>query len=127
MENAITTEMNPTKTRGFWLSAFLILMLLANAATAFTYFSNPTLIVDLYPKVTTSFVYSLGLMAVINFLFAVLIWCWKKIGVYGFYLNALIAVGINIYLGVNIGTVLFALVGPALLYFLTRSRWASFT
>jgi len=126
MEKLLTDEKKPIKSRGFLLNAFIFLMLLANSATAYFYFSNPFAISGIYPGATKEIVYFMGALAIFNFVMAALVLLWKKIGVYGFYLSALVALGINLYLGVNAATVLFAFIGPALLYLLTKPYWVHF-
>lgn len=127
MEQLLTEKKIPIRSRGFALSAFILLMLLANSMTAFFYFSNPIAVTGLYPEATKNIIYALGALAVFNFVMAILVLLWKKIGVYGFYLSALVAVGINLYLGMNAATVLFAFIGPALLFLLTRQKWDLFS
>jgi len=39
-------DLGVAKERGFWLSAFLILMFIANPFTAVTYFSKPDMIIQ---------------------------------------------------------------------------------
>ena len=115
------------KKRGFWLTAFLILMFIANPLTAFTYFSAPDLIVSTQPKATVGIVYALGVMCVINFAIAVGIWSWKKYAVYGMYASVAIAFVINIYLGIGIVGALFGLLGGLLIFLTTRNRWQWFS
>lgn len=115
------------KKRGFWLTAFLILMFIANPLTAFMYFSAPDLIVSTQPKATVGIVYALGVMSVINFAIAVGIWSWKKYAVYGMYASVAIAFVINIYLGIGIVGALFGLLGGLLIFLTTRNRWQWFS
>ena len=115
------------KKRGFWLTAFLILMFIANPLTAFMYFSAPDLIVSTQPKATIGIVYALGVMSVINFAIAVGIWSWKKCAVYGMYASVAIAFAINIYLGIGIVGALFGLLGGLLIFLTTRNRWQWFS
>ena len=115
------------KKRGFWLTAFLILMFIANPLTAFMYFSAPDLIGSTQPKATVGIVYALGVMSVINFAIAVGIWSWKKYAVYGMYASVAIAFVINIYLGIGIVGALFGLLGGLLIFLTTRNRWQWFS
>ena len=115
------------KKRGFWLTAFLILMFIANPLTSFMYFSAPDLIVSTQPKATVVIVYALGVLSVINFAIAVGIWSWKKYAVYGMYASVAIAFVINIYLGIGIVGALFGLLGGLLIFLTTRNRWQWFS
>jgi hypothetical protein len=124
-----TVEVEPmeTKKRGFWLTAFLILMFIANPFTAFTYFSNPELIIQAYPSLSISLLYFMGLLALLNFVFALAIWTWKKAGVYGIYGSMALAFCINLYIGVGIVGSLTGLLGLVLIYFTTKKRWQLFS
>lgn len=124
---AYTPSQPEQKKRGFWLTAFLILMFIANPLTAFMYFSAPDLIVSTQPKATIGIVYALGVMSVINFAIAVGIWSWKKYAVYGMYASVAIAFVINIYLGIGIVGALFGLLGGLLIFLTTRNRWQWFS
>lgn len=115
------------KKRGFWLTAFLILMFIANPLTAFMYFSAPDLLVSTQPKATVGIVYFLGVMSVINFAIAVGIWCWKKWAVYGMYASVAVAFVINIYLGIGIVGALSGLLGGVIVFLTTRNRWQWFS
>ena len=113
--------------RGFWLTAFLILMFIANPFTAYIYFSNPEVITNVYPKAIAGLLYVLGTVALVNVVLAVGIWNWKKWGVYGFYIMTGMSFVINIYIDVGLVSSLLGLLGAVLVYLLTRSRWQYFT
>ena len=128
MENIENEEISSkVKKRGFWLSAFLILMFIANPITAFMYFSNPESITSISPNVTTSILYFLGVMCMINVILAAGIWAWKKWGVYGFY--AVVAIGFvtNIYIGIGVAGSLAGLIGALIIFLTTRNRWKYFS
>lgn len=101
METGNIAEQSPKK-RGLWLSAFLILMFVANPLTALTYFSNPEVITQAYPKMTIGIVYFMGVAAIVNVVLAAGVWNWKKWGVYGFYGVAAIAFFINLHVGLGV-------------------------
>jgi hypothetical protein len=126
MESVETTNQASEKKRGFWLSAFLILMFIANPFTAFTYFTNPGVIIDAYPNATIGILYFLGFMSICNIVLAALIWAWKKIGVYGFYAVVAIAFATNLYIGLGIVGSLTGLIGGVIIFFTTKKRWAHF-
>ena len=127
METKEFSEVEVVKTRGFWLSAFLILMFIANPVTAFTYFSSSDVIIQAYPKITITMIYFLGSMTVVNVVLAIGVWNWKKWGVYGFYIVAAIALCINLYIGVGIAGSLSGLIGAVIMYFATKNRWEYFS
>lgn len=117
----------PEKKRGFWLTAFLILMLIANPISALTYFTSPQLIRVAYPDATTGLIYLLGFLCLVNVLLAVLIFAWKKAGVYGFYSIAVLALFLNVYIGAGILGMIGGLLGVAVIYATTQKRWMHFS
>ncbi|MCB0384414.1 MAG: hypothetical protein KDD43_03405 [Bdellovibrionales bacterium] len=121
-----TPDGRPEIKRGGWLTAFLILMFIANPLTAIGYFLFPSALVAAFPKATEGMVIGLGMMATLNTVFAAGIWFWKKWGVYGFYASAGVALLVNLYIGLSLFQSITGLLGPVIIYLLTRSRWARF-
>ncbi|MCB0365625.1 MAG: hypothetical protein H6624_04330 [Bdellovibrionaceae bacterium] len=117
---------SPEVRRGGWLTAFLILMFIANPLTAISYFLFPGAIVSALPKATEGLIMGLGVMAVLNTVFAAGIWMWKKWGVYGFYASAVVALIVNVYIGLSVFQSLLGLLGPVIVYLLTKGRWQRF-
>jgi len=126
MDNIENEDAGIEKRRGFWLSAFLILMFIANPLTSYTYFSNPDLMVSVFPKATSEIIYLMGFIALINLFLAIAIWHWVKWGIYGFYTSIAIAFAINIYLEIGIVGSLAGLLGGVLIFFTTKKRWQHF-
>lgn len=81
MTSTETSKPFTEKQRGFWLSAFLVLMFIANPLTAITYFANPQAITEIYPSASTGILYFLGVMSLVNVVLAAMIWRWQKLGV----------------------------------------------
>lgn len=115
------------KQRGFWLSAFLILMLIANALTAYIYMTNPELVMGLYPRATATVLYLLAVIACINVILAIGIWAWRKWGVVGFYISIVIVFAINLYLGIGFLTSMPGFAGGVIIFFTTKKRWQHFS
>lgn len=115
------------KKRGVLLTLFLALMFIVNPITAFTYFTNPEMMLQASPSMTIGILYLLGAVATVNVAIAAGVWMWKKWAVYGFYSIAAIAFCINIYVGIGILPSLIGLIGPVIIYFTTKSRWEHFT
>ena len=88
MENIIE------KKHGIILTILLGIILISNIFTAFAYFSKPEAITAHIPIATNEIIYGLGILTVLNVLFVVLIWIWKKWGVYGMCINAAIALSL---------------------------------
>jgi len=126
MENVENEDVSLERKRGFWLSAFLVLMFIANPLTSFTYFSNPDLLASAFPKATPEIIYFMGFMAIVNLFLAIAIWRWVKWGVYGFYISISIAFVINMYLEIGIVGALAGLLGGVLIFFTTKKRWQHF-
>jgi hypothetical protein len=113
--------------RGFWLSAFLILVLIANALTAFSYATNPELVMSLLPQANNLVTYLLALIAFINVILATAIWSWKKWGVIGFYIGVVVVFSVNLYLGLGFLASMPSLVGGVIIYFTTKKCWRRFS
>ena len=113
--------------RGFWLSAFLILVLIANALTAFSYATNPELVMSLLPQANNLVTYLLALIAFINVILATAIWSWKKWGVIGFYIGVVVVFSVNLYLGLGFLASMPGLVGGVIIYFTTKKCWRRFS
>ncbi len=120
-------EAEAQKQRGFWLSAFLIVMLIANTLTAYLYMTNPELVMGLYPRATATVLYLLAVIACINVILAIGTWAWRKWGVIGFYISIIIVFIINLYVGVGFLASMPGLVGGAIIFFTTKKRWQHFS
>ncbi|MFT5544134.1 MAG: hypothetical protein ACI96N_003353 [Arenicella sp.] len=115
------------KKRGFLLTFYLVLMFVVNPLTAFTYFTNPELVLQASPELTVGILYFLGVISIVNVAIAAGVWAWKKWAVYGFFGIAAIALGINLYIGIGIMPSLIGLIGPVIIYFTAKSRWEHFS
>ena len=113
--------------RGGCLSSFLILMIFSNAATVAFFLLMPEIIKQVSPDASAVRPYVLSGASLLNIVFAICTWFWKKIGVFGFLATAILAFGINIYLSVPIASAIFGLVGPIVLALLVKSRWQKFS
>ncbi|MGD0526481.1 MAG: hypothetical protein ABSE49_15140 [Polyangiaceae bacterium] len=115
----------PRAERGGCLTAFLVLVLIANPLVALGYF----LAGDAMNAVTRGHDWArpvLGLMCLVNVACAVGVWRFKRWGVYGFVAMAALGLVVNLTLGVGVGSFLGAFVGPAILVALVRPLWSRF-
>lgn len=112
--------------RGIWLAFFIIFMVLSNAITASSYFTNAEQVASTVPNLTPTFVQLLGLGTIMNVVFAAAIWNWKRWGLYGFYAMSVLAAAVNLYLGFNLVWVAIGLSGAAILFLLVRKKWEHF-
>ena len=112
--------------RGGCLTAFLVLMLIANPLVGLVYF----LAGDAMNAATHGHEWArpvLGLMCFVNVACAIGVWRFKRWGVYGFVAMAGAGLLVNVTLGVGIGSILGAFIGPAILVALVRPLWSRFS
>jgi len=112
--------------RGVWLTGFLILMFVSNPITAFLYLSNPEILTSQYPNATSGILYSLGVMALLNVIFAIGIWKRNVWGLQGFYISVCVAFGVNMYIGIGLLGAMFGTLGALLVFLTTRNKLAYF-
>ena len=110
------------------LTAWLIFMLIANAATAIV---TPLSIAGMRQAGLQPSPVGIGVIvvcAIANIAFAVALFRWQRWGFYGFIATSAIALIANLSLGVGIGRSLFGLIGIVLLYWVlnmggTNKAW----
>lgn len=124
------SELAVNRTRGPLLTIWLIFMALANAWTVYRYI---TIIEDFVshsdPLFTGTLEWALPLLVVLaaaNLVAVVLLWLWRKIGLYIFAATSAVALVINLLLGIPLLTSLIGLIGLAILWALLRPRWGYF-
>jgi hypothetical protein len=106
------------KARHGCVTAWLIFMIVANSLVALMYFFNGSAISDALPGITISpsIIMILGFVGILNVIFAIMLWQWKKLGFWGFIASSLISFGINMTIGLGIAQSLFGLIGVGILY-----------
>lgn len=111
------TNTNTEKQRHGCITAWLILMIIANSATAIIYLFASDIVTDNLPgNVSTMLIVSLGIIGVANVAFSVLLLQWKKLGFWGFSITSVLVLGINISIGLDVGQSVFGLIGVGILY-----------
>jgi hypothetical protein len=118
----MSTVGSTERKRGGCLTAFLILMLIANPLTGLYYLLAGSTVRESLPTLPEWAIPTLGVLALANFAFAIGIWQWKKWGVYGFAGTSLVALVVNA-ISIGIPAALFGLVGLGLLAYLVRPHW----
>lgn len=98
------------------LTAFLIVMIVANVLTALIYLFASDTVRQTYPDAPAWIFVLLAVMGLLNVAFAVALFQWKRWGFYGFVATAAVAFVVNLYIGLGIGQALFGLAGVAILY-----------
>lgn len=108
---------NDQKQRHGCVTAWLIFIIIANSIVALLYLLGGNMVAQNIPGgISTSFLIILGLLGVGNVFFAVLLLQWKKLGFWGFLGTSIVALFINLSIGMSVGQSLFGLVGIAILY-----------
>jgi hypothetical protein len=112
--------------RGGCLSAFLIAMFIINPLTGLFYLLGMEQMKLTYPDASQITFILLAVLTFINLALSIATWNWKKIGVHGFWVTAILASIINISLGLNSWTILIGFVGPLILTLLVWGKWSEF-
>lgn len=108
--------MNGTKSRHGCLTAWLVVMIIANSATALIYLVGGQNIRANLPDAPSWMFPVLIVFALFNVACAIALFQWKKWGFWGFVFSSVVALIVNINAGLGIGPSLFGLVGVALLF-----------
>ena len=110
-------ETTTQKQRHGCVTAWVVLMIITNSLTAIIYLFASDLITNNLPgNVSTPMIILLGLVGIGNVVFSVFLFQWKKLGFWGFATTSVMALIINLSLGLGIGQSILGLVGIALLY-----------
>ncbi|WP_165313827.1 hypothetical protein [Vibrio ziniensis] len=110
------------KKRGIALSVFLILMMVSNPITAFSYFTSVDLMLEMIPNASKTIIYFLGWLSVLNTILSFGVWHWNKQSINGLYAIVVVIFIINIYLGFGVLGAAPGLMGALILYLLTRKK-----
>jgi hypothetical protein len=108
--------MSGGKQRHGCLTAWLVLMIIANSGTALVYLLGSAAIKQNLPNAPGWAFPVLAVLGILNVACAVALLQWKKWGFFGFIASALAAFGVNLAIGLNIVQACFGLVGVAVLY-----------
>jgi hypothetical protein len=117
MENSDDNAANPSRQRHGCVTAWLIFMLIINSLVAVMYLFASNSIASHSPvPLSGTTVILLGVLSVVNVVFAVMLLQWKKIAFWGFAGMSVLMLIINLSLGLGIGQSLFGFIGLAILY-----------
>lgn len=106
-----------SKQRHGCVTAWLILMIIANSVSAITYlFIEDTVSQNLPNPIPKSMIIALFIIGIANLTFTIMLFQWKKWAFWAFAITSLITLGINLSIGLGVGTSLFGLAGAAILY-----------
>ncbi len=108
--------MAEAKTRHGCLTAWLVLMIIANSATAVIYLIDSAAIKSNLPIAPAWTLPTLAVASLANVVFAVALFYWKKWAFFGFVGTSIIALVINLTIGQNIAHLLLGVLGVVTLY-----------
>jgi hypothetical protein len=104
------------KQRHGCLTAFLILMIIANSILALIYLFGSGTIAATLPDAPKWVFPALGVACILNVVFAVALFAWKRWGFYGFAAMSVLSIVINMFIGLGVGQSFSGLIGVAVLY-----------
>jgi len=104
------------KKRHGCLTAWLVLMIIGNSATAFTYLFGGVGFSQAFPGVPGWAMPLLVLMSIFNLVCSVALLRWKKWGFWGFAATTVFALILNLSFGLSVGSALSGLLGIFILY-----------
>lgn len=109
-------SMADEKNRHGCLTALLILMIIANSATALMYLFGRGMIRHSLPSLPDYVFPILIVMALFNLVCAIALFKWKKWGFWGFCASTVVALAVNLSAGLGIGRSLTGIIGVLVLY-----------
>ena len=124
-DGQLTPPQNGPRERGGCLTAFLGLALVVNPLLGVFYLLGGSRVAAAIPGFPAWVIPILGVLCLLNFVFMLGIWNWKKWGVYGFLGASAIAFFINVST-LGLGQSLSSLIGVGILIILLRDVWARF-
>lgn len=104
------------KQRHGCLTAWLVLVIIANALVALLYVAGGGVVAASLPSARGWLVPVLAVLALANVAFAIALFLWRRWGFYGFVASSLVGLVVNLAAGINPAQAVFGLVGVAILY-----------
>lgn len=114
--------------RGGCLTSLLVVIAIGSAWMIPTLFtaSPSASVASRYPRLTVGLVRAYGVVGLLNIVLVVLVWRWRRVGVYGFATLSLAILAVNLYIGASWTEAVSGLTGPLMLVLLARQRWSQF-
>jgi len=122
MENTEIKE----KKRGGCITAFLIFMFIINPLLSIYYLAAGEAVKQALPNIPDWAMPVLAIFGLVNLGLAIAVWNWKRFGIYGFWISAIIVLIINLSIGLSPVQSLFGLLGPIIITLLVRPKWGDF-
>ncbi|MGI9548151.1 MAG: hypothetical protein ACR2MM_12985 [Flavobacteriaceae bacterium] len=114
------------KKRGGCITAFLIFMFVINPLLTIYYLVAGDMVREAMPNIPDWAMPVLAVFGLINLGLAIAIWKWKRIGVYGLWVSAVLVLIINLTIGLTPIQSFMGLLGPLIITLLVRPKWADF-
>ena len=108
--------MEQGKSRHGCLMAWLVLMLIANSATALVYLLGQGMVREQLPDAPGWMFPALIILSLFNLICTIGLFKWKKWGFWGFCVSSVVVIVINLSAGLGIGPSVGGLIGVAILY-----------
>ena len=116
LDTAMESNTAETKQRHGCLTAWLIVMIIANSLFALIYLIASTKIRSNLTKAPPWTAAALAVVCIANLIFSVALFQWKKWGFFGHVGTTILIVVINLKAGISISRVLFGMLGVVALY-----------
>jgi hypothetical protein len=112
-----TNENSGNKQRNGCVTAWLIIMIIANSWSAILYLFAGDMVAKNIPNgISNPMLILLAILGLVNVVSSILLFKWEKIGFWGFVITSIGVLIVNLSIGLGIGQSLFGLVGIAVLY-----------
>ena len=104
------------KQRHGCLTAFLIVMIIANSFSTLVYLIGGAVVRQTLPQAPDWFLPAMVVLGIFNLICVVALFKWKKWGFWGFCASSMLALIVNTVSGINVGQSLLGLLGIAILF-----------
>jgi hypothetical protein len=108
--------MSEVKERHGCVTAWLILMIIANSIAFLGNLFLSKGIIEAFENASMPMVLTLSFLGALNIYFAVMLFQWKKMGFYGFVGSSLIGLVLNLVIGIPVVQAIVGLVGVGILF-----------
>ena len=110
------TSENPKQRHGC-VTTWLILVIILNSLIALLYLFAGDIIAQNFPGgISNSMLILLAVLGIANVVFSVMLLNWKKIGFWGVILSSIVALVVNLSIGIGIAQSIVGLIGVVVLY-----------
>jgi len=113
-------NLDQLKPRHGCLTAYLILMIIANSITGLFYLFSGSSVAKAFPESSNWALPILVIIVIFNIVCAIALFQWKKWGFFGFIISIIITFIVNVIIGTNIFLSFLGLTGIAVLYWVLQ-------